>query len=75
MSLFTFQPVQDDIRRQLDATHELLDVIDDLKVIEESSSESQKVVLSQIQKRLAHISDELADNAGRTSEFIRKVAL
>ena len=72
---FTFQRIQEDVRRQIQATHQILDAIEKLNHLAESipEEENRRQIEATI-KILAGVSDSLMDNAGSTSKFIREVA-
>lgn len=72
---FTFRRIQEDVRRQIQATHQILDVIEQLNRLAETipDEEAREKIADTVQK-LAEVSDSLMDNAGSTSRFIREVA-
>lgn len=72
---FTLQRIQEDVRRQIQATHQILDVIEQLNLLAENTpdAENRQKIEATI-RRLAEVSDSLMDNAGSTSKFIREVA-
>ncbi len=75
MKSFTLQPIQEDVRRQIQATNEILEVIDRLNSIADQMTDlkdEDKKSLSNVLEKLAQISDGLLDNAGATSRFIIK---
>ncbi|WP_417796568.1 hypothetical protein [Terasakiella pusilla] len=75
MKTFSIRPIQDDVRNQLDATHKLLDAIDEIaKLKAVLTDESQIKDLERIEEALAGVTSDLMDNAGKVSKFVQEVA-
>lgn len=75
MKSFTLQPVQEDVRRQIQATNEILEAIGELNSVAEGLETDKKANLNVVIEKLAKVTDRLLDNAGATSKFIREASV
>lgn len=72
MRTFDLRIVQRGLRRQLEASENLLDIIDDLRHLQETLNPDQQAAIDRVIRKIAEASSRIVDGAGEVSDDIQR---